>query len=411
MQGVAISIFVRKMDTKENLSSVYHSEIFGRRVNKFKILNESEIKAIKWKKLDYSDPYYFFVPKDTSTETEYIKGFKIDELMTEYNSGIQSKRDKICFPFTKEDLEKIINDLVNENVAHIRLKYSLPKDGRDWKIEWAKNDLIAGYRIESVLYRPFDIRKTAYTGKSKGFLGYPREKTFRHFVDKGNFGLATVRQQSTFDFQHILVTKTMIESGAISLQTKEWGYIFPLYLYITDGSKVQNLNTEIVNEIEKITGNFEPEEILDYIYAVLHSPNYRKKYKEFLKIDFPRVPYPKDKTSFKKLVKLGTELRLLHLLESPKANNFITTYPITGSNVVEKISYKDGKVFINKEQYFGKVPQSAWEFYIGGYQPAQKWLKDRKGRTLTNSDIEHYQKIIVTLTETKKIMKEIDKIE
>lgn len=138
--------------------------------------------------------------------------------------------------------------------------------------------------------------------------------------------------------------------------------------------------------------------------------SYRERYKEFLKIDFPHIPYPKDKNSFKKLVALGTELRLLHLLESPKVNQFITTYPVAGSNVVEKPNYKDGKVFINESQYFGSVPEVAWNFWIGGYQPAQKWLKDRKDRTLTNEDIEHYQKMIVALVETERIMKEIDKI-
>ena len=179
-----------------------------------------------------------------------------------------------------------------------------------------------------------------------------------------------------------------------------------------DDSKISNLKQEIVNEIEKIVGNTSAEDIFDFIYAILHSPGYRKKYKEFLKIDFPRIPYPKDKKSFKKLVKLGTELRLLHLLESQKVNQFITTYPVPGSNKVEKIKFEDGKVYINKEQYFGKVPVTAWKFYIGGYQPAQKWLKDRKGRDpLSNSDIEHYQKIIVALSETEKIMKEIDKNE
>lgn len=143
---------------------------------------------------------------------------------------------------------------------------------------------------------------------------------------------------------------------------------------------------------------------------VLHAPSYREKYKEFLKIDFPRVPYPKDAKSFKKLVSFGTELRSLHLLESPKVNEFITTYPIAGSDVVEKLTYRDGKVYINENQYFGDVPELAWNFYIGGYQPAQKWLKDRKGRTLVNADIEHYQKVIVALAETERIMKEIDQL-
>lgn len=155
--------------------------------------------------------------------------------------------------------------------------------------------------------------------------------------------------------------------------------------------------------------NISPEDIFDYIYATLHSPSYREKYKEFLKIDFPRVPYPKDKESFKKLVAYGAELRLLHLLESPKVNQYITTYPIAGSDTVENLSYKNEKVFINATQYFGNVPEVAWNFYIGGYQPAQKWLKDRKKRTLTNEDIEHYQKIIVALTETDRIMQQIDK--
>ena len=408
-QGVAISIFIRRVGEKKGLGTVHHAEIYKEREVKFKTLTESDMQNVKWKKLDYSEPYYFFVPKNMGAENEYKMGFNIDELMIEYNSGIQSKRDNICFPYDENELKNIIYDFEQESISTIRAKYSLPKDGRDWTIEWAQNDLKHEYRIESVLYRPFDIRQTAYTGKSKGFIAYPRAKTFRYFVDKENLGLITVRQQSTFDFQHILATKFMIESGAISLQTKEWGYIFPLYVYSEDGSKFPNLKKEIVDAIIKNVGKVSPEDIFDYIYAVLHSPSYREKYKEFLKIDFPRVPYPKDAESFKKLVMIGTELRSLHLLESPKVNKFITTYPITGSDTVEKLIYKDGNVYINKDQYFGNVPEIAWNFYIGGYQPAQKWLKDRKGRTLTNEDIEHYQKMIVALKETERITKEIDK--
>ncbi len=148
----------------------------------------------------------------------------------------------------------------------------------------------------------------------------------------------------------------------------------------------------------------------DYIYAVLHSPAYREKYKEFLKIDFPRVPYPKDAASFWELVKLGGELRQIHLLESPAAGKYITQYLVDGGNVVDKLVYKDGNVFINATQYFAHVPAVAWNFYIGGYQPAQKWLKDRKGRELNFEDILHYQKIIVALSETNKIMKEVDEV-
>jgi len=196
----------------------------------------------------------------------------------------------------------------------------------------------------------------------------------------------------------------------ISSQTKETSYVFPLYLYSENGIKTSNYNLKIVNRIKEIVGMHTPEDIFDYIYAVLHSPSYREKYKEFLKIDFPRVSYPKDTDSFKKLIELGRELRKLHLLESPKVNEFVTTYPESGSDIVDKPIYKNGNVYINDIQYFGNVPKIAWNFYIGGYQPAQKWLKDRKDRQLTNEDIEHYQKVIVTLNETDRIMKEIDKI-
>jgi predicted helicase len=158
------------------------------------------------------------------------------------------------------------------------------------------------------------------------------------------------------------------------------------------------------------TNQFYPEDILDYIYAVLHSPKYRETYKEFLKIDFPRVPYPTDPKQFWKLVELGTQLRELHLLESEKVNDFISSYPEDGSNIVTKPAYKNGNVYINDAQYFANVPEVAWNFYIGGYQPVQKWLKDRKYRELSYEDIVHYNKMIVALTETERLMGEIDRV-
>ena len=229
----------------------------------------------------------------------------------------------------------------------------------------------------------------------------------QNFFHHDNLALLVTRHISTNNFRHVFLSNTLSDRDPLSLTTQERSYIFPLYLYSDDGSKTPNFNNEIVSKIEEIVGKTTPEDILDYIYAVLHSPTYREKYKEFLKIDFPRVPYPKDKESFKKLVNIGTELRELHLMESPKVNKYITTYPAEGTNTVEKVIYKDGNVYINDTQYFGNVPEVAWNFYIGGYQPAQKWLKDRKGRVLTNEDIEHYQKIIVVLNETERIMRDI----
>ncbi len=191
--------------------------------------------------------------------------------------------------------------------------------------------------------------------------------------------------------------------------------VAPLYLYsdsenLENQTRTPNLDETIWSAINAIVGETTPEQILDYIYAVLHSPSYREKYREFLKIDFPRVPYPRDRESFLALVALGGELRALHLLESPKVEDFISSYPISGDNVVESVKYVDEKVFINATQYFGGVPESVWTHPIGGYMPAQKWLKDRKGRTLTNDDIMHYQRMIVALAETARVMGEVDRV-
>jgi hypothetical protein len=355
-QGVSINIFVRKTGEKKGPGTVYHAEVFGERENKFKILDESDIGTIKWQKLNYKEPYYFFVLKNLrSEESEPL--FSLLDLFNNYSIGI-----------VFGDKQKFLS--------------FVPSD----------------YLDDTILVGAFDNRYTKYSKE----LQRARQKTMDHlFYNKDNIALLVAKQSKN---NLVFVSNQIVSKHALTDST----YTLPLYLYAEDRSKVPNLKKEIVDEIEKIVGKVLPEDIFDYVYAALHSPSYREKYKEFLKIDFPRVPYPKDKKSFNELVAFGAELRSLHLLESPKINQFITTYPIAGSDTVEKLTYKDGKVFINTEQYFGNVPEVAWNFYIGGYQPAQKWLKDRKGRALTNTDIEHYQKIIVALTETNRIMKEID---
>lgn len=172
----------------------------------------------------------------------------------------------------------------------------------------------------------------------------------------------------------------------------------------------KKLDMKLVDTSKKQEGEFSPEDLLDYIYAVLHSPTYRETYKEFLKIDFPRIPYPESAETFWKLVEKGRVLRELHLMESPLLAENPPKYMGEGDNSVEKPVYTNGNVYINPNQYFENVPESSWNFYIGGYQPAQKWLKDRKGKILSFEDIRHYQKIIVAMRETKKVMEEIDTI-
>ena len=410
-QGVSINIFVRKNERKQGRSTVRHAEIFGKRESKFEFLNKSNIASVGWKKLDYAEPYFFFVPKDFGLEEEYQKGFSLNDLFNINSSGVETQNDSVNIFFEQSEAEKVATDFVTLGDNELRTKYQL-KDGRDWKIRTAKSDLIKNKIFANLIqYRPFDIRATNYTGTTKGCMAYPRFEVMKNFTHD-NIGLIFKRGFDKEKTAPVFVTKYVIDRRSWSRAGMQGAEVVaPLYLYELNGIKQKpNLNGDIFARFLDIEPITEATDVFDYIYAVLHSPTYREKYNEFLKIDFPRVPYPKDKKQFDALVALGRELREVHLLESPIVGKFITSYPVSGSDIVEKVAYKDGKVFINAEQYFGSVPDVAWDFYIGGYQPAQKWLKDRKGRELTSDDIEHYQKIIVALAETDRVMREVDKI-
>lgn len=435
MQGVSINIFIKTNQKKKGkLAEVNYFELFGKREEKYNALIEYTLNSIKWTKLDYREPNYFFVPKDFSDESNYNSFIKLDTFFLNYVSGIQTKRDELTIKFNESELKKAKDILLSgDEIEQIRKKLNLPEDGRDWTIPYAINDLLNNNpKIKKYQHRPFDERVTYYTGKSKGFLAYPRDGVLKHFNYGKNIGILLPRQAITEKFGFFLCDKICDINYTGNAGQFGAGLVFPLYLYPELNAqqtidqtteRTPNLNIEIVNQLAEKLGlrftnekeadenTFAPIDILDYIYAVLHSPTYREKYKEFLKIDFPRVPYPKDKHTFWQLVKLGGEIRQIHLLESPTVEQYITQYPIDGTNEVVKPKYENGKVYINETQYFDHVPEVAWNFFIGGYQPAQKWLKDRKDRTLEFDDILHYQKIIVALSETDRLMKEIDKIE
>jgi len=406
-QGVSINIFIRKEEKKNDLGKVYHTDIYGKREYKFEVLNQSDIKNTNWQKLNYSEPYYFFVPKDFKARGVYENGFSVNELFLVSSSGVETAKDSLVINNSVSILAERIKLFENADDRWLSSNFNQPLE----KIAQVKQDILRGsVTIEKMLYRPFDMKNVLYSNISQGVLWRPRYEIMKHMF-KENLGFIAKRGLDESRSAVCFVSRSIIDRRAWSrpgMQGAE--QLFPLYLYADDGSRVTNMKKDIIEKIEKTVSDVTPEEIFDYVYSVLHSSSYREKYKEFLKIDFPRVPYPKNAKSFKKLATFGAYLRSIHLLESPKLNQFITTYPIVGSDTVEKLAYKKEKVFINSEQYFGNVPEVAWNFYIGGYQPAQKWLKDRKGRTLTNSDIEHYQKIIVALTETNKIMRNIDNV-
>ncbi|MFK7906830.1 MAG: type ISP restriction/modification enzyme [Chitinophagales bacterium] len=442
-QGVSINIFIKsKLKGRKKNADVFHFDLQGKRIDKYSFLRKNVLSKINWKKLRCLPESYFFIPKDFSLKKDYEKHFHTLELFDKKGSGIKFRKDNLLVKnhFTISDVEEMLTDFKNLNDYEILQKYNF-KETKDWIIKNQRH-LFSTPNYNDILpvtYRVFDTRYTYYPLDRITQIiprGDSRKSLMQNFA-KDNYGLCLIRNNrdgaSTYFIVNSLTTKDVMSS--LDSTT-----VFPLYLYETTSSNIfndsprkPNLNPQILAEIsqklgltftpekEEQAGTYAPIDLLDYIYTVLHSPNYREKYKEFLKIDFPRVPYPSNVETFWKLVALGGELRALHLLESEKLEEFITSYPQDGDNIItrkmtkrsigyEAIDETQGKVWVNDEQYFDTVPLLAWEFYIGGYQPAQKWLKDRVGRELDFEDILHYQKIIVALTETSKLMRKIDDV-
>lgn len=434
-QGVAINIFIKSGKKKANETAVvYHYDLYGDRDFKYKFLSDSNLSTIAFVKLAPFKPYYFFTDKDLSN-VNYEDFFSISDFFIVKGNGVVTKRDNLCIQDTKDASLKSAEDILNLEKHDFYTKYKLPEDVRDWRYEWAKEDIKNKFKpssITKISYRPFDDKYLIYTGQSRGFVGWPVNHVMKHYIQKENFGLLVSRMTKSFPFAHCFITKNISEAIFLSSLTSTNAFNHPLYNYpkdddlLNETNRTPNLNMQIVNTIGEGLGliftaektdeahTFAPIDLLDYIYAVLHSPSYRETYKEFLKIDFPRVPYPDNAETFWQLVKLGSELRKTHLLETSAISNASATsnvsYPVAGNHVVGKLRYEDNKVYINETQYFDHVPQLAWNFYIGGYQPAQKWLKDRKDRALTIEDIQHYQKIIHALCETDRLMQAVDAV-
>ncbi|MDD3045230.1 MAG: DNA methyltransferase, partial [Candidatus Delongbacteria bacterium] len=426
MQGVSINIFVKTGKKKKNeLGKVFHYDLYGVRGYKYKYLRSDRVNVIKWNLIQNEPRNNFFVKINFAGSNEYQSGFSICDLMKINNSGVSTDRDSLFTDFDKTILlARIEKLLAGDYDGEFVKKYNVEDSSGYHLLKKISKQKFNKNFIQEYQYRPFDFRRIYF---DSNIISRPAKEVTKNLVNKNNISLIVPRQVND-EFHHAFLSKNICDSNITSsARLFGAGKLFPLYLYPETESKTAsrtpNLNSEIVqkiadglglkftNEKESNAGTFAPIDILDYIYAVLHSPTYREKYKEFLKIDFPRVPYPKDKETFWKLVRLGGELRQLHLLESPAVEKYITKYPADGDNVVNKIKYQDGKVYINDTQHFANVPEVAWSFFIGGYQPSQKWLKDRKGRKLEFDDILHYQKIIVALTETDRIMKEVDKVE
>ena len=434
-QGVAIGLFVKREGTPAGPARVYHADLYGERESptsgKYAWLTTNDVRTTTWVELNPASPRYLFIPRDEALAEEYEKGWSIPRVFPVNSAGIVTARDRLTIQWTREQAMKVVKDFAGLPAETARTKYNLGKDAQDWTVNLAQDDLknsgLKDSLVAPVLYRPFDTRYTYYTGNARGFICRPRRDVMRHMTASENVGLVTTRQcQQDWD---VLATDAIITHKALA--TYDLNSLFPLYTYPTEEqervgqTKEPNLSTEFVQaatsalglefipdgsgDLHKTVG---PKDFFNFIYAVLHSPEYRRRYAGFLRSDFARVPLTTNLDLFKELAILGHQMTSLHLMESTADN--MPSYPQQGTHLVEQVRYvpatsdTPGRVYINKTQYFEGVAPETWDFTIGGYRPADKWLKDRKERALSFDDISHYRRICAILSETRQLMAQVD---
>ncbi|MFO5473250.1 MAG: type ISP restriction/modification enzyme, partial [Dolichospermum sp.] len=435
-QGVAILIAVREKDKPDYGSTAYKSrdgvkemakvlyyDLWGRREDKYKFLESASLDNVNWIEVKPTEPNYFFAPKDFDYEDEYKKEWLLKDIFTKYATGIETGKDLYLVSFEKKSLEDVIKDLINPSTSllEIEQKYNI-KDTTGWPFSKKRTDLskssFNSFKMKLYCYRPFDNRYIYFDE----FLRRPHKDIMVNLLHD-NLTLMASRQQSEIGFYHIFITNNLGDCNALSLNSRERNYYFPLYTYPNTENKqtnlflekTPNLSPKFLEAIKEKLGKIPtPEQIFYYAYAIFHSPTYRTRYAEFLKIDFPRLPLTSNQNLFNSLAIKGEELVNLHLMKSDTLNNLMTTYQTIEDNQVSEVTYNSElqRVYINKQSYFTNSPPHIWEFKIGGYQVLDKWLKDRKNakRQLSTEEINHYQKIVISLTETFRIMQEIDQI-
>jgi predicted helicase len=412
------------------------------REKKYDYLSKKDIKTTKRKKLSPKSEFYLFIPREEKLLKEYEKYPKITDIFPVNSVGIVTARDNFVIDFDKETLKRRIRMFCDEKTPDeiIRQTFGL-KDKSNWKLKDARKNVMEDENredlITQILYRPFDSRWIFYHDM---LIERSRKEVMQHMLHE-NLGLLTHRREELdVPYTHVLVTNLISEHGCLSSKTTN--YHFPLYLYQKKekpkkrssgsvmmlfepqaeyGVKKPNISPAIV---EQLTKDFKktpsPEQIFYYIYAILYSNTYRTKYTEFLKMDFPRIPFTADYKIFSKMAEYGKRLVDLHLLksaeqppESPLTKGElegIVKFQGKGDFKVEKLRYDENHLYINQNQYFEGVSKEVYRYQIGGYQVCDKWLKDRKGRSLSLDDIKHYCNIVTSIQKTIEIQKAIDDV-
>jgi len=437
-QGTAIVLLIK--NKTKNRHIIHYNGVFGLREIKYNWLNSNEFVQNNYIKIIPESPYYFFTQRNTEKIRDYLAWKSINEIFPVNSVGIVTARDNLTIRWTENDawntvlqFSKMDNDIARE-------AYKLGKDTRDWKVDFARTDIKQTgpirENIKPILYRPFDIRYTYYTGNSRGFHCMPRNNVMRHML-RGNIGLTVGRAGQVVGLEHlwnlVFVSGNIID---LNLYYRGGELIFPLYLYKEKAQNKPHFQSIILFEPEAKYDNKDrtpnidktiyeilnktykkklaPEELLHYIYAVFYSNTYREKYAEYLKIDFPRVPFTADYKTFFKMAKLGNQLAELHLI---KENCRLLELPVSKYNSVvsdkiEKVIYNEAerRIYINSDSYFDNVLPQVWNYYIGGYQVIKKYLDDRRraGKEVDNS--KYITRVISALHHTIIIQSEIDKV-
>ncbi|HAE86108.1 MAG TPA: DNA methyltransferase, partial [Anaerolineaceae bacterium] len=387
-QGVAIAVCVKNNQTETH--KVFHRDLFGSREQKYIWLREHAFTVDNYEILTPNKPYYFFVRRKTEDISHYLEWKKINEIFPVNSVGIVTARDKLTIHWDKQEVWNTVLSFLNYDPETARLIFNLGNDARDWKVSLAQEDLKKSgpqkNNIVPILYRPFDVRYTYYTGKSRGFLCMPRPEVMRHML-KENLALCTVRQVKTGDrWQHILATDKIVESCYVSNRTSEICYLFPLYLYTDNENaglydslepeKKPNISPSIFSTLKnRCNADIRAEEMIYYIYAILYCNTYREIYFDFLKIDFPRVPFSADSALFQQMAALGKRLVDLHLLRSLELEQPIARFEGKGEDrtvTTPKYDPKTERVWINATYYFEGITPEVWGYQIGGYQVLDK---------------------------------------
>jgi len=419
-QGVAIALYV-KTEEPQKEKKVYYADLWGLRDEKYEYLFENDTETTDWQELKPSAPYYFFVPKDFTLQKKYEKFWKVTQIFKEWGSGIITRRDTLAVAFRQDELQNRMLMFANPNLPDSIVAETFGiGDTDEWNLHTARES-VKNEKIQELIkeyhYRPLDFRHIYY---SDSVVSRTCKRWMKHLLHK-NLALIVRRTVEEKSWGHAFVTNKLADLNFLKAQS----YAFPLYLY-SDEPKGQlfekeagelkrfpNLTDKFLQAIKESLGTEPaPEEIFYYIYAVLYSPTYRKRYEEFLKIDFPRIPLPNDYGSFKALSNLGKELIDLHLLKHSALRETKIGFPKGGSNKVEKVRYDEMTqgVYINKDQYFEGISKKVWEYRVGAYQVMEKYLKDRKGRKLSLDEINHYMKAARAICLTIELQGKIDDV-